>query len=369
MIKKITGITGAAGFIGSHLRETLEKKGFEAVVFEGDIVNLEDVGSFMERCNVIFHLAAKNMGPDTEITRINIEGAKNLSKHAQRIGGKHIIFSSSNLVYRRPECAYAKSKLAGEEMFEKIAGSNGCKVTIYRIANTYGPGTRPFYNSVMGTFCWYAAKGLCDQLPIHGDGTQEVEFIPVEEVVNHLIKSIDQYEDLRRDDIRGKVFSVIGLAEVICDPEKLKDYPTLKAEYDFFKNASLPEQKETRPYPVHSSSSGSFHELLHCDEVLFGQLSICTIAPNDERGGHYHHHKEEWFCVIQGRMALDFYTEDGKYVTTQLLEAKHLKFVHIPPPYYHIVRNIGSEEVKFLIVANEVFDSENPDTFRFTFPL
>ncbi len=72
MIKKITGITGAAGFIGSHLRETLEKKGFEAVGFEGDIVNLEDVGRFLERCNVIFHLAAKNMGAGTEITRINI---------------------------------------------------------------------------------------------------------------------------------------------------------------------------------------------------------------------------------------------------------------------------------------------------------
>ncbi len=82
----------------------------------------------------------------------------------------------------------------------------------------------------------------------------------------------------------------------------------------------------------------------------------------DERGGHYHLHKEEWFCVVEGRMALDFFARSGEYVLTQLLEAEHPRFVHVPPPYYHVVRNVGPGEVKFLIVANEAFDPENPDT-------
>ena len=135
-------------------------------------------------------------------------------------GDRHVIFSSSNQVDRRPDSAYAKGKLAGEEMLAGIAGSNGCKVSLFRIANVYGPGSRPFYNSVVATFCWYAAAGRGGELPIHGDGSQVVEFVPVGEVVEILCSSLDQAEPLRRGEIPGQAFSVRELGETITDPEK-----------------------------------------------------------------------------------------------------------------------------------------------------
>jgi UDP-2-acetamido-2,6-beta-L-arabino-hexul-4-ose reductase len=266
-------------------------------------------------------------------------------------------------VVRRPDSAYAKSKLAGEEALAAIAGSNGCKVSLFRIANVYGPGSRPFYNSVVATFCWYAAAGRGEDLPIHGDGSQVVEFVPVGEVTDILCATLDQKEPLHRGEIPGEAFSVRELGETITDPAKRAAHAALEAQVASYRKARLTGQKEVRSYPIHSRKSGSFQELLHDDETVFGQLSLCTIAPRDERGGHYHLHKEEWFCVLQGRMALDFFTRDGEYVLTQLLESDHPRFVHVPPPYYHVVRNVGPGEVKFLIVANEVFDPENPDTF------
>jgi UDP-2-acetamido-2,6-beta-L-arabino-hexul-4-ose reductase len=242
-------------------------------------------------------------------------------------------------------------------------------VSLFRIANTYGPGSRPFYNSVVATFCWYAAAGRSEEFPIHGDGSQVVEFVPVGEVVEFLAASVEQTEPLRREEIPGTAFSVRELGETIADPRKRAEHPALEAQFESYRKARLSGQKGVRSYPIHSRASGSFQELLHDDETSFGQLSICSIAPFDERGGHYHLHKEEWFCVTQGRMALDFFSRDGDYVLTQLLEAEHPRFVHIPPPYYHVVRNIGPEEVKFLIVANEVFDPDNPDTFVLPFAL
>jgi len=369
MTTRKVGITGSAGFIGRHLGELLRQRGCEVVAFEGDIVDSEKVRRFAEDCEVVFHLAARNIGPESEILRINREGTRLLAEAAKAVGGRHVVFSSSNLVTRRPQSAYAKSKLAGEEMLAEIAGSNGCKASVFRVANTYGPGSRPFYNSVVATFCWYAAAGRCDELPIHGDGSQVVEFVPVGEVVEILGACLDQVEPLRRGEIAGEAFSVRELGETICDPKRRAAHPALEAQVQSYRSARLAGQKEVRRYPIHSRASGSFQELLRGDEARFGQLSICTIAPFDERGGHYHLHKEEWFCVVQGRMALDFFTRSGDYLLTQLLEAEHPRFVHVPPPYYHVVRNIGPGEVKFLIVANEAFDPEKPDTHVLPFSL
>jgi UDP-2-acetamido-2,6-beta-L-arabino-hexul-4-ose reductase len=363
------GITGSGGFIGRHLSEFHRQRAFEVVAFEGDIVSPDRVRRFVKDCEVIFHLAGRNIGPDDEILRVNGEGTRLLAEAASALGGRHIVFSSSNLVVRRPDSAYAKSKLAAEETLAGIAGTNGCKVSIFRIANTYGPGSRPFYNSVVATFCWYAAAGRCGELPIHGDGSQVVEFVPVGEVVETLSASLEQVEPLQRAEISGGAFSVRELGETISDPKKRAAHPAVEAQYESYRTARLTGQKEVRSYPIHSRASGSFQELLHDDEASFGQLSICTIAPFDERGGHYHLHKEEWFCVLQGRMALDFFTRSGEYVLTQLLEEEHPRFVHVPPPYYHVVRNVGPGEVKFLIVANEVFDPENPDTHVLPFSL
>ncbi len=37
--------------------------------------------------------------------------------------------------------------------------------------------------------------------------------------------------------------------------------------------------------------------------------------------------------------------------------------MHVPPPYPHVIRNVGAGEVMFLIMCNEVFDPEDPDTY------
>ena len=216
---------------------------------------------------------------------------------------------------------------------------------------------------MVATFCWYAGQGKCDEIPIHGDGSQETDFVPVDAVVEALVASKGQQEAFRRRDVKGTVFSVKTLAETVCEADRRREYPTLQAEYEFFARMTLPEQRPVREYPLHSSPTGAFQELLHGDEAVFGQLSLCTIAPLETRGGHHHLHKEEWFCVLQGRMALDFYNPDGTYRLTQLLEADRQRFVHVPPPYPHVVRNVGAGEVMFIIMCNEVFDPEDPDTY------
>ncbi len=362
MTAQTVGITGGKGFIGRHLVAALRRRAGEVVVFEGDICNGEDVRRFVERCPCIFHLAGANRAPDDQMARVNVGGTETLAAAAEEVGKRHVIFASSNLVERDPDCAYSRSKLAGEQRLAALAGTNGCQATILRLPNVYGPGSMPFYNSVVATFCFYAANRMNDRITIHGDGSQIIALIPINQAVETLFECLGQKESLNRRDVAGEVFSVRELLDAICDPDRRREYPALQAQYEFYADATLPEQKPVRQYPVHENPAGSFQELLHEDEAAFGQLSICAIAPRSTRGGHYHRHKEEWFCMVTGEMALDFYNPDGTYRLTQLLSAEHRRFVHVPPPYPHAVRNLGSETAEFLLVASEVFDVNNPDT-------
>jgi UDP-2-acetamido-2,6-beta-L-arabino-hexul-4-ose reductase len=356
------GITGATGFIGSHLASALTVAGYEPNRFEGDICNAKDVDEFVASFSTTFHLAGKNRGPDGEILRTNLEGTKNIAAAAARHGTRHVIFSSTKQILRNPGSSYAISKIGAEEALCAIAGINRCSVTIVRLPNVYGPGCKPFYNSVIATFCWYEASGLGDRMPIIGDGSQKADYVPIDSVIETLVHSISFADPLNRIDVTGETFSVRQLADIIHDPEKRKQHPALEASQLFFSNPQGLPQKRVKGYPVHKNASGSFQELLHEAEVTFGQLSICTIEVGHERGGHYHTRKEEWFCVVQGRMAIDFYTPHGEYLQTQLLTADSQRFVHIPAMYLHSVRNVGSDQVKFLIVCNEKFDPADADT-------
>lgn len=363
-MEKKLGVTGAVGFIGRHLISALKVAGLKPIIFEGDICNTKEVDKFVDSCTIIYHLAAKNRATEEEILKVNIEGGKNLASAAKRCGNRRLILMSSNYITRYPESAYSKSKLFTENIFSKIAGVNGCSAVVFRFPNVYGPGCRPFYNSVVATFCWHEANGMGSKMPMLGDGRQKTDYIPINKVTDRLVSSQSLDSDFERIDVSGDIFSVRELAKIIHEQKKRKKYPTLQAEWEFFaKPESLP-QKPVRAYPIHKVDSGSFQELVRGDEAEFGQLSLCTIEVANQRGGHYHTRKEEWFCVVQGKMALDFYTQETEYLQTQLLTAEAPRFIHIPPGYLHVVRNVGNDVVKFLIVCNEKFDPDNADTYK-----
>ena len=361
---KEIGVTGAAGFIGRQLVLALKSAGYEPILFKGDICNEKEVAEFISNCSAVFHLAAKVRGAEEEIFRVNTEGGKNIVSAAKHCGNRQLILMSSNYVLRYPDSAYSKSKLFTENLFSELAGVNGCSVAIFRFPNTYGPGSKPFHNSAIATFCWYEANGMGDRMPIFGDGSQKIECIPVNIVIDTLMNFQSFKDNLKKIDVTGDFFSVSDLAAIIHDPKKRKNYPVLEDEVNFFAKPKPLPQKTLMAYPIHKNSSGSFQELIREGEITLGQLSLCTIEVENQRGGHYHTRKEEWFCTVQGRMALDFYTKDGEYLQTQLLTADSPKFIHIPPNYLHLARNIGKEVVRFLIVCSEKFELDDADTYR-----
>ena len=149
------GITGQAGFIGTHLIIFLDLKRtkFTRIPFQDDFFSDQDkLEAFVKQCDAIVHLAALNRHNDPQtIYDTNIGLVKKLISALENTGSKpHILFSSSTQEER--DNIFGKSKREGREMLAQWAEKNGALFTGMVIPNVFGPFGNPYYNSVVATF-------------------------------------------------------------------------------------------------------------------------------------------------------------------------------------------------------------------------
>jgi UDP-glucose 4-epimerase len=208
------GVTGASGFIGSHLTDALKKYGKVTALSRGkSLPSLAHLKSFASGVEVFFHLGGVNRGTDEEILTGNVTGTLRLLDAIQRYGepSARVIFASSAQVYRlknrvakiseactlQPESVYGISKKSAEDLI----GISGLPFTILRLANVYGPGCRPEYNSVVATLCQRAKKNL--PLKINGQGKQNRDFIYIDDVVRAFVLA-----GFNEKSLAGKAYNV-----------------------------------------------------------------------------------------------------------------------------------------------------------------
>ena len=197
------GVTGSSGFLGSHLTNALHQKTkFQVTTLKRNsskkFPSINELKSFVENLDLIYHVAGVNQGTNEEIFEGNIQATFNLLEAIRKYGNSspRIIFTSSSQVYKKtrspkelvtesykadPATLFGVAKKTAEDLIRL----SGFEHAIIRIANIYGPGCRPEYNSVIATFCHKSVNG--EPLRIDGDGHQERDFIYVEDVINAMV--------------------------------------------------------------------------------------------------------------------------------------------------------------------------------------
>jgi len=203
-------VTGASGFIGSHLvNRLLKTNGVKVFPFERSkysLFNINSLKDFVEDKDVIIHLAGKSVSPkQVDFYQTNVLGTANLLETTSSYGkkGAHFIFASSFAVYEPvsskkpldeketktlPRNHYGMSKLLAEELIRFYQRSQKIKTGILRLANVYGPGARPFYISIVATF----VESLLNNQPliVNGTGQQGRDFVYIDDVVNGFLQTI-----------------------------------------------------------------------------------------------------------------------------------------------------------------------------------
>ena len=183
-------ITGADGFLGKAVVKLLEDKKIPYTTLDRkkhNLLNSKSLKSLISRKDIIIHLAAVNRGENIELFKVNTLGTLNLLEATSKYApGSRIIFSSTFQVYQNSGL-YGLSKKTTEDLITEYTKKTDLKGTIFRISNIYGPGGKPFYNSVIATFAHLIKTGK--PITINGDGSQKRDFIYVDDVVKAIIKA------------------------------------------------------------------------------------------------------------------------------------------------------------------------------------
>ncbi len=215
-------VTGAGGFIGSHIAERLVKDGHEVRVLdnfstghrsnllhlqddleivEGDIQSYERVHNSVRGCDVVFHQAAlpsvpRSIQDPLTSNGCNVVGTLNVLLAARDERVSRVVFASSSSVYgsnptlpkheglaTAPFSPYAVAKLAGEGYCRSFHEVYGLPTVALRYFNVFGPRQDPLsqYSAVIPKFI---TALLEDRSPhVHGDGEQSRDFTYIDNVV------------------------------------------------------------------------------------------------------------------------------------------------------------------------------------------
>ena len=224
-----TGITGWRGFIGYHLTGRIDNP----VLFQGDMLDLGAVKQFVGQCDRIYHLAGKNRAEDGQILANNLVSTGNLVLATKLLGiHPEIVFASSSKAESDPNSEYGMTKMVEESIIRKAS-----KWCIFRIPNVYGPRCKPFYNSVVATFCWQLAnREPCTTR--HPYATRE--FVYIDDLVEALVEPVLH----RVVGVSGEVMSVKDVYEYLTT--RLGEHEKLKKCLGYYKEAikNVPTTRE-----------------------------------------------------------------------------------------------------------------------------
>lgn len=260
MPKKKVLITGAAGFIGSHLAEDLIESGYSVKIIDdfssgnvnniiglfnyrnfkmirGSITQKELVMKATSDVDIILHLAAqihvdRSIIEPRQTFEVNTLGTLNILDAALENDIELVVYASTSEVYGtakhvpmnedhplNPASPYAASKAAADRLCFSYYNTYKLPVVIVRCFNTYGPRQKGTgYAAAIPKFLRRSIAGLAPV--IYGSGKQTRDYMYVKDAVNAYKLVLKSYENVLGRAVNfgtGKEVAILKLANIILD--------------------------------------------------------------------------------------------------------------------------------------------------------
>ena len=355
-------VTGGYGMLGWHMRCRLTSMRDVTTipVGRGAFHDASTLAKALQNADVIVHFAGMNRGSDAEIEATNVGLAEML---VQAIEPRHIpptlIFSSS--IHIDGETVYGRSKRKAGEVLAAWARRRGGRFVNLILPHVFGENARPFYNSVVATFCHQIAH---DEIPQLQQDT-ELRLLHAQDVADRVVELIGSET---AGDVRpaGQPIAVSELlARLIRLANEYYDgiVPTSRgldlALFNTYRSYLYPDQ-----YPVDvvvkSDDRGRLFEALKSNGG--GQVFISDTRPGVTRGNHYHRRKVERFFVLEGEAEIRIRRLFDEHVTSFTVDGRRPQYIDMPTLHTHSITNTGRGTLVTLFWANEIFDPRQPDT-------
>lgn len=270
-------VTGGAGFIGSHLVETLLNEGHNVVSYDdystgsasnltftsrnltiinGNILDREHLRHSLQDVQSCFHFAAavgveKILNDPINSIKTNIHGSENALELCAELRVPLILASTSEIYgknsadYLTEESdrivgspllvrwSYSDSKAIDEAFAIALSTHRGLQVKIVRFFNTVGPRQSPSYGMVIPRF--FKAALANEPLIVHGDGTQRRIFCHISDAVSGVMALWESKDGF------GEAFNLGGMEEtsILSLAEKIVSITNSRSEISFLPYSEL----------------------------------------------------------------------------------------------------------------------------------
>jgi len=247
-------VTGAAGFIGSHLCERLLESGHDVICLDNfftgrktnvghllgnpqfELIRHDVIDPFKIEVDQIYNLACPASPPHYQFnpiktTKTSVMGAINCLGLAKRVKAR-VFQASTSEVYGDPEIhpqtegywghvnpiglrsCYDEGKRCAETLFFDYHRENGVDIRVIRIFNTYGPRMLANDGRVVSNFVVQALRG--EDLTVYGEGSQTRSFCYVDDLIEGFIRFMNQTEIVGPMNLGNPgEFTMLELAEMV----------------------------------------------------------------------------------------------------------------------------------------------------------
>lgn len=231
-MKKKVLVTGASGFLGSHVADMLSEKGYSVKLFDmtpspykkedqemviGNILDVEKMNEALKNVDYVFHFAGiadidECLKKPVDTVQNNILGTTLLLEQAIKHKIKRFIFASTTYVYSDAGYFYKISKQACENIIETYGEIHDLKYTILRYGSLYGERS----NDKNSIYKLLKQAVLNKKITYYGTGEELREFIHIHDAAEMTVKCLDnEFENSRLIISGGEKYRYKDLLEMI----------------------------------------------------------------------------------------------------------------------------------------------------------
>ncbi|WP_211439863.1 NAD-dependent epimerase/dehydratase family protein [Corynebacterium glutamicum] len=358
---KRIAVTGSGGFLGFHLKAAARENGIEVLSIEvGDRFNLNDAVKKLKDVQEVIHLAGVNRGSDSEVRDGNVLFATQIVEAISQSDTVIERLAFANSIQSGNGSVYGSAKQEAGNLLQDFTDKNEIRFNNILLSNLFGEFGRPFYNSVVATFCHKIASG---EIPEVQDD-KELTLLHAQNAADYLLGEIDS-ETVENLSVK---ISVSGIKSLLLEFSELYDkgeFPDILSPFqrDLFNTYRSYLFPDHAPLAItrHADSRGSFFEIVRSNGGT-GQTSFSTTNPGITRGDHFHRRKVERFTVLSGEAEISLRKLFSTETRVFRVSGEMPQSIDMPTFYTHKIENIGNSTLYTAFWTNDIFDPENPDT-------
>jgi UDP-2-acetamido-2,6-beta-L-arabino-hexul-4-ose reductase len=326
--------------------------------------DLSALRDLVHRTDWLVHLAGQNRGEDASLSATNRQLAMAVSEMvATAPRPVSIVYASSIHIER--DTAYARSKREVGSILTAAAERSGGTCATVVFPHIFGERARPFYNSVVATFCHQLANGEQPTIVENGD----LELLHAQKAADVILNCIRGSKiDLHPAGHRIDVATLLGRLRALSTLYRDNVLPDIRDPlelelFNTYRHYLFPRQYP-RALKIVGDKRGELFEAVR--SLNGGQAFLSSTHPGITRGNHFHKRKFERFLVLTGRARIRM---------RRLFDAEAHSFevsgdspcvIDMPTMHTHNITNTGDTDLVTMFWSSEVFDPNDPDTYAET---